>query len=282
MPIFWTPDISGITDVFSPAHEDASVILGANEPGAVMPDERVYLGGPCSSALDVASHLAGRGAFDPWDSVLVTRQWSGRGQMRRSWVSRPGNLFAAWRLPMPPGPWQGMLPVLVGWALCVGLAELGVPARLKWPNDVLLHGRKLGGVLIEERGDVLLAGIGLNIASCPGDAELRSDRACLATSLGALLPGMSIFALWLRLVNFGRLRYSATLSDSTPLEFSQSVEAVLAYLGAQVGVCDNRSSVRGTCAGVSPDGGIVLLADGGRRVLHSGSLRPEGWSEGQI
>lgn len=282
MPILWTPDISGVTDAFSPAHEDAAIILGPGEPGATMPDERIYLCGPCSSALDVAMQLAVQGALDPWDSVLVTRQWSGRGQMRRTWISEPGNLFAAWRLPMPPRPWQGLLPVLVGWALCAGLGELGVQVKLKWPNDILLHGRKMGGVLIEERGDVLLAGIGLNVASCPADAELRLDRACVATSLGTLLPGMSIFGLWLRLVNFGRLRYSAELSDSTPLEFSQSVATVLAFLGAQVRVADNRSSVCGTHAGISPDGGVVLLADGERKVLHSGSLRPEDWSEGQI
>jgi BirA family biotin operon repressor/biotin-[acetyl-CoA-carboxylase] ligase len=282
MPILWTPDIEGVTDAFSADHADAPAILGPGESCADRSDERVYLCGPCSSALDVAAHLAGQGSLDPWDSVLATRQWAGRGQMRRTWISQPGNLFAAWRLPMPPNPWQNMLSVLVGWVMCRGLGELGVPVTLKWPNDILLHGRKIGGILIEERGDVLLAGIGLNIASCPEDADLRRDHACVAASLGGLLQGMSIFGLWLRLVNFGRLRYSTELSDSTPLEFSQLIEPVLAYLGALVRVSDNRSSVCGTYAGVSPDGGIVLLADGERRVLHSGSLRPEGWSEGQI
>ncbi|MBE1424963.1 BirA family biotin operon repressor/biotin-[acetyl-CoA-carboxylase] ligase [Desulfomicrobium macestii] len=282
MPILWTPDIEGVTDAFSADHADASAILGPGEPCADRPDERVYLCGPCSSALDVAGYLAGQGCLDPWDSVLSTRQWAGRGQMRRTWISQPGNLFAAWRLPMPPSSWQNMLSVLVGWVMCRGLGELGVPVTLKWPNDILLHGRKIGGILIEERGDVLLAGIGLNIASCPEDADLRRDHACVAANLGGLLRGVSIFGLWLRLVNFGRLRYSTELSDSTPLEFSQLIEPVLAYLGALVRVSDNRSSVCGTYAGVSPDGGIVLLADGERRVLHSGSLRPEGWSEGQI
>lgn len=282
MPILWTPDIVGVTDAFSAVHDDASLILGPGEPCPDLPGERVYLCGPCSSALDVARHLAGQGCLDPWDSVLATRQWAGRGQMRRTWISQPGNLFAAWRLPKPPAPWQGMLPVLVGWALCAGLCELGVPVRLKWPNDILLHGRKMGGILIEERGDVLLAGIGLNIASCPADGELRRDHACIATSLGTLLPRMSIFGLWLRLVNFSRLRYGVELSDSTPLEFSQSVQAVLAYRGARVCVFDNRSSVYGTLAGISKDGGVVLLVDGKTKVLHSGSLRPESWSEGQI
>ncbi len=282
MPILWTPDIPGVTDAFSVGHGDAPAILGSGEPGASAPRERVHLCGPCSSALDVAMHLAGKGLLDPWDSVLATRQWAGRGQMRRNWISRPGNLFAAWRLPMPPAPWQSMLSVLVGWVMCLGLAEVGLPVRLKWPNDILLHGRKVGGILIEERGDVLLAGIGLNIASNPEDACLRNDRACPAASLGASLRGVSIFSLWLRLVNSGRLRYTIELSDSTPLEFSQLIEPLLAYLGAVVRVSDNRSSVRGTLAGLGPDGGVILLTDGGRRTLHSGSLRPEDCTEGQI
>ena len=282
MPILWTPDIPGVTDAFSPGHGDASAILAAGEPGASAPVERVHLCGPCSSALDVAMHLAAKGLLDPWDSVLATKQWAGRGQMRRNWISQPGNLFAAWRLPVPPGPWQNMLSVLVGWIMCVGLAELGVPVRLKWPNDILMHGRKVGGILIEERGDVLLAGIGLNIQSCPEDARLRSDRVCPAANFGASLGGISIFSLWLRLVNSGRLRYTTELSDSTPLEFSQLLEPLLAYLGAVVCVSDNRSSVCGTLEGLGPDGGIVLNADGEIRTLHSGSLRPEDCTEGQI
>lgn len=282
MPILWTPDIPGVTDAFCATHEDASAIFAPGEPGASSPRERVHLCGPCSSALDVAMHLAGKGLLDPWDSVLATRQWAGRGQMRRNWISRPGNLFAALRLPLPPTPWQNMLSVLVGWAMCLGLTEIGVPVQLKWPNDILMHGRKVGGILIEERGDVLLAGIGLNIASSPEDACLRSERACPAANFGACLEGISIFSLWLQLVNFSRLRYTIELSDSTPLEFSQLIETVLAYLGAKVHVSNNRSSVCGTFAGIAPDGGIVLITDGERRTLHSGSLRPEDCTEDQI
>lgn len=275
MPILWSPAIEGVTEAFSMSHPDAAILTNAGEAETAAPAERVWLSGPCSSTLDVALHLARQGKLDVWDSVLASRQWSGRGQLRRSWVSEPGNLFAAWRLPSAPQPWQNMVSVLVGWALCLGLAELGAPVRLKWPNDILLHGRKVGGILIEERGDVLLAGIGLNLVSCPDDAAMRRDRACEAAALGEALPDLSIFGRWLRLVNFGRLRYSTELSDSTPLEFSQSVSTILAFLGSVVRVTDNRSSVCGVLTGISPDGGIVLDAEGRRRTLHSGSLRPE-------
>lgn len=275
MPILWTPEISDITSAFSAQHPDASVLLGPSRDMEPVPGERVWLCGPCSSVLDVAGYLAGRGELDVWDSVLASRQWAGRGQLRRNWVSEPGNLFAAWRLPVPPEPWQNMVSVLVGWVLCLGLIESGVPARLKWPNDILLEGRKVGGILVEERGDVVLAGIGLNLVSCPDDGAMRRDRACAATTLTEAAPGRSILDRWLHLVNFGRFRYSVELSNSTPQEFSQSIETVLAYLGTVVHVQDNRSSVCGVFTGISADGGIVIETDGRRKTLYSGSLRPE-------
>ena len=275
MPILWCPEIPGVAEPFSARHPDAALLIGEGEAAAARPAERFWLCGPCSSALDAAMHLAGRGELDVWDSVLASRQWSGRGQLRRGWVSEPGNLFAAWRLPVPSAPWQNMVSVLVGWALCEGLAEFGAPVRLKWPNDILLHGRKAGGILIEERGDVVLAGIGLNLATCPDDAAMRRDRACEAGVLADLSAPRSIFGRWFRLVNSARFRYSRELSESTPLEFSRSVEKVLAYLGAPVRVGDNRSSVCGVFAGLSPDGGIILDAGAERLTLHSGSLRPQ-------
>lgn len=275
MPVVWTPEIPGVADPLSmldrwPAFFD----VDDETHGAAYPN-RVHVCGPCSSVLDVATCLAGQGALAVWDSVLAPRQWAGRGQMRRTWVSEPGNLFAAWRLPPVPLEWQGILSVLVGWSIRAGLDEMGEKVELKWPNDLLLHGRKVGGILIEERGDVLLAGVGLNLTSCPDDAALRSDHACPAGTLVRLLDRRSVFGLWLRLVHFGRLRYNLTLSASTPLEFSLSIEPLLAYLGTAVRIEDNRSSVRGVFAGIRADGGLVLHTDGGTRTFHSGSLTPE-------
>lgn len=274
MPIEWIPDIPGITEGAALDGPQASLLLRAEDMGAEFA-ERVFLTGSCASTLDVAHFLAGQGRLDIWDSVLAGHQWAGRGQMRREWISRPGNLFAAWRLPASSPAWQNMVSVLVGWVLCRGLRDLGLAVMLKWPNDLLLNGRKVGGILIEERGDVMLAGIGLNCLSTPEESLLRADRACPAGCLDGFGGDLSIFGLWLRLVNFGRLRYSTALSASSPLEFSQSLETVLAYLGTPVRVMDNRSSVCGVMTGISPDGGLVLRQGRQTSVIYSGSLCPE-------
>lgn len=278
MPLVWTPDILNVTSAFSPRHPQAKILFQPETEISDSPTERVFVSGPCSSALDVAWHLAKNAELAVWDSVLCTEQWAGRGQMRRTWISEPGNLFAAWRLPPPPAPWQNLISILLGWAMCMGLQDLGLPVTLKWPNDLLLDDRKIGGLLIEERGDVLLAGIGLNLVSQPPDFLLRSERACLAGNCATLLPKWSLFRLWLHLVNCGRLRYVAQLSGSTPLEFSQAITAVLAWYGSAVRVTDARISIGGVHSGLSPDGGLVLLVNGGKRIFHSGSLSSEDWS----
>lgn len=252
--------------------EEQDLLLNLEDLQNFQPTQRTYICGSCSSALDVAHYLAKEEQLDPWDSVLAVHQWAGRGQLRRTWVSAPGNLFAAWRLPMPLPQWQGLLSVLLGWVACTVMGELKFDLRLKWPNDLLAHGRKVGGILIEERGDVLLVGIGLNLASCPGEEELRVDRACTAGTLGGDPRKMSILALWLRLVHLGRLRYTTILSSTTPLEFSQSLRPMLAYLGKTVLIRDDQSFVRGVFSGVGADGGLLVLVNGQLQTLFSGSL----------
>lgn len=272
MPLFWVPAIAGVTDGLAPEDSAAAALLGGERfftPFA----HNLHLCGPCSSVLDVAAHLARNGRLRVWDSVLAASQWAGRGQLRRAWISEPGNLFAAWRLPAPSPDWGGLLSVLVGWALCMGLREKGVEARVKWPNDILVEGRKVGGILLEEREDVFLAGVGLNLASHPGDGELE-ERDFPAGSLAAFLPETPLFRRWLCLVNSAQLRYRSALSESTPAEFSRSIEPVLACLGVRVRIGDHRSSVCGVYTGLSAGGGIVLRTDGGERIMHSGSLRP--------
>lgn len=107
--------------------------------------------------------LAGRGWLEPWDSVLAVSQTAGRGQLRRQWVSPPGNVYAALRLPLTP-PFDGTAAApVMGMLLAQGLRQGGWPIWLKWPNDLVLCGadgipRKLAGILLEERGGVLLAG----------------------------------------------------------------------------------------------------------------------------
>ncbi|MBQ7607333.1 MAG: hypothetical protein IJU76_05125 [Desulfovibrionaceae bacterium] len=143
--------------------------------------------GCVSSTLDVAYQLARDGRLEVWESVTATSQRSGRGQLRRDWISPPGNMYASVRLPFEDpftteyaGPAFGVL-------VAEAMQRLMYPVRIKWPNDLIVQVgdgyAKLGGILLEERGGILLAGIGINVRSYPGEGELRDDHVFPATSL---------------------------------------------------------------------------------------------------
>jgi len=103
--------------------------------------------------------------------LAAEEQTAGRGRAGRDWISAPGAALTfslAWRFEQPMHALVG-LPIAVGVAIADALESFGVPARLKWPNDVLLDGGKLAGILIETAAQSrdsswAVIGIGLNLA----------------------------------------------------------------------------------------------------------------------
>ena len=123
--------------------------------------------------------------------VLVAEtQTAGRGRLGRSWSGPPraALAFSVLLRPVAVAPAaRAWLPLLTGIAVAAALrAEAGVTATLKWPNDVLVDGRKIAGILAEAHGDAIVAGVGLNVtltrAELPvptATSLLLEDAACL-------------------------------------------------------------------------------------------------------
>lgn len=131
-------------------------------------------------------------AGGPEGQVLAAEeQTAGRGRMGRSWVSRPGAAltFSVLLRPEPvPGERRGWLPLLAGVAVARAVrAVSGLPAMLKWPNDVLITGSKLAGILAEQAADgAVVIGIGINVATTAdelpsGPGGLRGTSIALET-----------------------------------------------------------------------------------------------------
>jgi BirA family biotin operon repressor/biotin-[acetyl-CoA-carboxylase] ligase len=234
--------------------------------------------GPCSSALDVAWRLAGEGGLAPWESVLAPAQWAGRGQLGRSWVSEPGNLFAALAWPAEDRDWSRLTPLVAGYLVAEYLAGRGIGAWLKWPNDVLVavpEGlAKAGGILVEERGGRVLAGIGLNLVTAPDAALLRRDRAIEAARLADLGVAEGPLVLWDRLVNFMRGRYERLQTDTGPRAAVRLIQARLAWLGERVAVAEGTGEpYAARILGLAPDGGLILASGaGGEKILYGGQI----------
>lgn len=237
----------------------------------------IHICGECSSTLDVARALTERNLLCEWDSILGLRQKSGRGQLRRAWNSPEGNIYAALRLPMT-GFFANELGALVmGFLLADALQQLGYNARIKWPNDILVDSKKIGGILLEERGGVLTAGIGINLHSHPPQEDLRTEWAAPAGCLCKNEQTLPILQVWQTLVDHMHFCYNAQVVQYTTEKLISSVEKQLAWLGREVWIHGsdlvNRS---GKLMGISQDGGLRIRQQDGEKVIHSGSisLRP--------
>lgn len=140
------------------------------------------------STSDEAFRLAREGA--PHGTVVIAReQTAGRGRTGRGWQSPPGNLYLSvlLRLDLPTAR-AAELSFVVALAVAETVDSwLPGRARLKWPNDVLVDGAKIAGILIEQADGVTVLGIGVNVAHCPSGLSYRTT-ALLPVMLGAGRP----------------------------------------------------------------------------------------------
>ena len=246
----------------------------------------LIMSGNCSSSLDLAWHFHRMGLFPVWSSILVLSQWAGRGQFGRTWQSPPGNIYASWHLPNPPKPWAGMLSLVVGYMIIQGFMSAGIEVRLKWPNDLVIKGKKVGGILIEARGDAFIAGVGVNLVSSPEKFQINDHYALAPTSLKAEVGfSESPLALWTRLVQTGQSCYNEIISSSPTTEsFISRLQPHMAFMGEEVIIDDYHGGRVGgkdgakvylaRIAGLDQNGGLLIRASGQEKVIRSGRIYP--------
>ncbi len=202
--------------------------------------------------------------------LRAERQTAGRGRQGRDWVSPPGNLYASTLIRQRP---TDPAPATLGMVAAVALDEAvrvyvrDAPLMLKWPNDLLLGGAKLSGILLERVEDAVVVGIGVNLAHRPDLPERPTTS--LAEHGTAVAPAdfadtlAEAFARWLGLWRSGgvvpiRARW---LDRAHP-----TGTALAARL-------PDGSVLEGLFAGLDDDGALTLrLAGGGTRVIHAADV----------
>ena len=235
--------------------------------------------GHVGSCLDVAYSLARRGLLAPFDSVLCRSQAHGRGQMRRVWQSPPGNVYATLRLPAVP-PFTGDFAAsATGCLLAQALAAMSHPTLIKWPNDLVASedgaAAKFGGILLEERGGIVLAGIGINLRSCPDKAQMRKEHALPATSLAAL--GFSLLLpqkFWQTLVRRIIKAYKET--STFAVSWPEALTPFLLWRGKMVEVESpgpEAALYQGVLVGLAASGAFLLSQNGSVREIMGGNLK---------
>ena len=209
------------------------------------------------------------------------RQSTGRGRRGRQWVSPYGaNLYLslAWEYAQGAAVLEG-LSLAVGVAVARALAACDVPpVQLKWPNDIQVHGRKLGGILVElasARQVAAVVGIGLNL-SLPDDASIPGRRD--VTALDQVIDDLpSREAFLAELLRVQRSLFE-TYANSGFAAFQGAWNQRNAYAELPVRLIGETDSLEGICLGVDIDGALRLQTDAGvRRVLAGDvSLRAAG------
>jgi BirA family biotin operon repressor/biotin-[acetyl-CoA-carboxylase] ligase len=214
----------------------------------------------------------------PGLAVLAHRQTSGRGRRGRTWHSLEGNLHLSVLLGGDRAFEGGTLALLAGVAMHDAVLDLVPPAvslRLKYPNDLLADGAKLGGVLIEQGGPPrtaawLVVGFGLNLATHPDPAGYRTVS---LAALGARTPTVQRMA---EAVLAALTRWLGVALTDGPAAVRTAWMARSFAPGAELSVATDRGVVSGFYRGLDASGALLLDVEGRVRPVVHGDVMVRG------
>ncbi len=186
----------------------------------------------------------------PIGTVIVADvQEKGRGRRGREWMSPRGGLYASIIMENDP-----LLPLRVGVGVTRALQDIGIDALLKWPNDVIVRERKIGGILIEALLERAIVGIGVNIEQAPLPAatcicEERKEAISRDELLRSILCNI-------------KMAYCGDIVDE--------YRALCSTIGRDVTVTVGNETMMGNVVGVDQSGCLVLKMGDEIRIIHSG------------
>lgn len=217
--------------------------------------------------------------------VVADHQSSGRGRLDRTWHTPAGSALTASFLlrpadvPAPRWPW---LPLLAGIAVvdAVGLVAPSVRAGLKWPNDVLVGGAKLAGILVERvespTGPAAVVGIGLNVSQVLGEGLVEGAVSLRSAGASGVSRDEVLAAVGTALAaRYGAWR--AVGGDPSACGLADDYRARSVTLGRSVrahlpGAAEAGAEVVGTAIDVDDTGRLVIDTMSGRRAVGAGDI----------
>ena len=202
--------------------------------------------------------------------VIADEQTAGRGRLDRKWFTPKGTALAFSLILRPTAEEQPYITRITGLAaLAVAdtLRRRGIVSQIKWPNDILLNGRKVAGILVEsvwsgEEVDCLVIGIGVNVlkGAVPAEELLLFPATSLEESLGQDVERETV----LRDILAGMIALRPHIGSDS---FISSWEKALAFRGEQVQVEQgNESPITGKLLGLEPDGSLRLNDETGKSI----------------
>ncbi len=234
------------------------------------PPARVVRLDTVDSTQRVAFALADDGAADG-TCVVAEQQTGGRGRRGHTWEAPAGtsllmSIVMRPRLPVAQRP-------LLSYAVAVGVAEAvarvaGVAIGLKWPNDLRVQGRKLGGLLLEARGDVVVVGLGLNVNQPDFPPSLEGRATSLRLLTGRVFERDRLDAA----IREAIATWRARLEDEGFAPVRAAWRARADMLGRTVTV----DGLQGVAEDIDDDGALVLRVGALRYAVRAGELLEQG------
>jgi BirA family biotin operon repressor/biotin-[acetyl-CoA-carboxylase] ligase len=232
------------------------------------------------STNEEAKRLAQREAPEG-SLVWALEQTSGRGRHGRVWASPRGNLYASLllrpRCPAADGAQLGFVAaVAMVESVRAALPQRAHLVRCKWPNDVLVDGRKVAGILVESASTAdgglawVVLGFGVNLQSHPRESEMNYPASSLVAEGG---EGVGIAAFLENLCS----RLDAGIVTWSRQGFAPTRSAWLRFafgLDGPIRVRLGEETLAGTFCGVDPNGALILENQGTRRVISAGEVFP--------
>jgi BirA family biotin operon repressor/biotin-[acetyl-CoA-carboxylase] ligase len=224
------------------------------------------------STNDKAKELLDQGV-EEGTVILAARQAAGRGRYGRAWASPPGGLYFSILL-TPKERNAQLLSLLSGLPVVRTLRGFGIEASLKWPNDVLVHGLKICGILCEGvyRHDVYWAIVGIGINVVTDLRRVPQDVQSTATSLrretgGDIEPESVLVALLKDYDDF----YATYVGQGTE-QLLAEYRGLCSTLGKSVVIETAKGRMRGNAIDISGAGALVLDSGGKRTEIFEGAL----------
>ncbi len=239
--------------------------------------KKIYYFRTIDSTNDFAKKTAFEGAGEG-TLVIAEEQTRGRGRQGRRWVSPPGTglwFSLVLRPGISPIEAAGITPIAA--VSVAGAVEeaTGLPARIKWPNDILIGGRKACGILTElgsEPGGshYVVVGIGINVNTSSFPEEIKDTATSLKEALGREVSRTEVLA---RTIGEFEKFYFDFIETKSLARVLTAYRAKSATIGKRVGVAVKDGVLRAEAVDIAADGGLLIKKDDGELMkINSGEV----------
>ncbi len=237
-----------------------------------------------TSTNDVCLENAKNG--DPGNYVCsAKRQTKGRGRNGRSWVSEEKvGLYMS--ILERPGCSTAVAPIFslaMGLAACKALEEIaGIQPKLKWPNDLVINGKKLSGILAQmllngSEIDCVVIGIGVNLFQKTFPAEISKTATSLYLETGIEEDDIFREKIEKSIVKWWETYYNQVLLDNGFVTIREEYRKICANIGKEVRVLDPKEEYQGICEDVGDDGSLLVrTSDGALHEIRCGEVSVRG------